>query len=209
MKEETINQIISKIKILFTNDYTGHDLEHTIRVYKMALHIADSYQCNKDIITLAALLHDVDDPKIFTTKNNENAKKIMQELKIETKIINKVIDIINNISFKGTGKFIPDTIEGKIVQDADRLDALGAIGIARAFAYGGSHRRKMYDPKIKPNMQMDELSYRNTDGTTINHFYEKLFLLKDLMNTEVAKQLAIKRTKIMEEFITEFINEWN
>ncbi len=201
--------IEEKIKKIFSSDFTGHDFEHTKRVYNNALMISQEIACNQEIIMLASLLHDVDDAKIFNTLNNQNARQIMKELNIDDKIVEEVIQIINKISFKGTGKDVPDSIEGKIVQDADRLDALGAIGIARAFAYGAVKKRKMYDEKILPNCNLTEENYHREDGTTVNHFYEKLFLLKDLMNTTIAKQIAIERTKIMEAFLEEFVKEWN
>ncbi len=209
MKEEVIELIKKEVKSLFLNDYSGHDYFHTERVYRNALLLTDKIPCNKDLVILSSLLHDVDDPKLFTTTNNQNARNIMSKYSISPNVIEEVIKIINKISFKGSGKDVPSSIEGKIVQDADRLDALGAIGIARAFAYGGHHNRKMYDTEEVPVLNRDEKTYHQSKGTTINHFYEKLLLLKDLMNTTYAKEIAEKRTKVMEEFLKEFIEEWN
>ena len=120
-----------------------------------------------------------------------------------------ICTIIDEISYKGIDSVIPSSIEGKVVQDADRLDAIGAIGIARCFTFGGHHNRVMYDPDIEPNLTMNEIEYRNHISTTLNHFYEKLFNLKNLMNTTTAKEIAISRDKYMKEFITQFLNEWN
>ena len=131
---------------------------------------------------IAALLHDTDDIKIFETRDYENARRIMLDCHLTDSMIERVIDIIWEISFKGTETVSPKSIEGKIVQDADLLDAMGAIGIARAFAYGGNHNRAIHIPDCQPNMNMDETEYKNHEGTTINHFYEKLLLIKDMMN---------------------------
>ena len=128
------------------------------------------------------MLHDADDIKIFETRDYENARRIMLDCHLTDSMIERVIDIIREISFKGTETVSPKSIEGKIVQDADRLDAMGAIGIARAFAYGGNHNRAIHIPDCQPNMNMDETEYKNHEGTTINHFYEKLLLIKDMMN---------------------------
>lgn len=201
--------VIEKIKVLFAEDYSGHDYFHSERVYKNAMYLAEKITCNREIVALASLLHDVDDSKLFSTTNNQNARQIIKEIDISNDLIEKVILIINNISFKGTGKTIPDSIEGKIVQDADRLDAIGAIGIARAFAYGGNHNRHIFNPNEAPLSDLTEATYRENNGTTINHFYEKLLLLKDLMNTDVAKEIAENRTKFMKVYLEQFMREWN
>ncbi len=158
---------------------------------------------------IAALLHDTDDIKIFEIRDYENARRIMLDCHLTDSTIERVIDIIREISFKGTETVSPKSIEGKIVQDADRLDAMGAIGIARAFAYGGNHNRAIHIPDCQPNMNMDETEYRNHEGTTINHFYEKLLLIKDMMNTDCAKSIAWKRDEYMRGFLKEFNDEWN
>ncbi len=199
------------VKEFFANDFSGHDYDHTLRVYKMALEIASNYDVDEFVISLAALLHDVDDHKIsaLTNKNKANAVGFMKQNKVNEKIIGEVIKIIDEVSFKGYDTIIPSTLEGKIVQDADRLDAIGAIGIARAFTYGGSNKRKMYDAQDIPNLNMNEEEYFNHVSTTINHFYEKLLLLKDMMNTEVAKEIALKRHQFMKSFLDEFYAEWD
>ncbi len=194
---------------IFSGDFSGHDLAHTERVHRNAMEIARYEPCDSDIVALAALLHDVDDPKLFCTENYANARRIMAGAGIDSVMADRVVGIISKVSFKGTDTEVPDSIEGRIVQDADRLDALGAVGIARAFAYGGSHGRELYNPDIPPHLSMDEAAYRLSNGTTVNHFYEKLLLLKNMMNTEYARTLAEKRTRIMEDFLAEFLAEWD
>ncbi len=207
--EYTLTGIFQEIKRIFADDYSGHDFFHTERVYKNAMNIAENEHCEKNIVALAALLHDVDDPKLFSTENFYNARQIMRNFDIPQNTTDRVIEIIGEVSFKGVDTVVPKTIEGKIVQDADRLDALGAIGIARAFAYGGSRNREMYNPDIVPEICMDGAAYLSHNGTTVNHFYEKLLLLKDMMNTECAREIAEKRTKVMEDFLVEFLSEWS
>ena len=205
----TIDSIIKKIELLFAGDFSGHDFRHSFRVYRNACLIAESEECNKEIVSLAALLHDADDVKLFHTENYANAKEIMTEEGISADIQERVIEAISTVSFKGTDTKTPSSVEGKIVQDADRLDAIGAIGIARAFAFGGSRGREMYNPEEKPVENMSEEEYRSSEGTTINHFYEKLFLLKNMMNTKTAQRIAEKRDAFMHEFVDEFLEEWN
>ena len=197
---------------IFARDFSGHDFYHTMRVYKTAVQIA--VRENADILTvqLAALLHDVDDIKLSPTTYSvkKNAVDFMKQNKLSDEIINSVCKIIEEVSFAGTDSVVPSSIEGKCVQDADRLDAIGAVGIARAFAYGGNKGRKMYDPDIKPMTNMNKEQYRQNDNsTTINHFYEKLLLLKDMMNTETAKKIAERRHAFMQTYLDEFLAEWN
>ena len=207
--EQTKYMLKQKIKKLFANDYSGHDHWHSIRVLNIAEKISKTEICNEYIVMIAALLHDTDDIKIFKTSDYENARCIMSECHLTKDTIDTVIDIIKEISFKGTETTSPKSIEGKIVQDADRLDAMGAIGIARAFAYGGNHNRVIHIPDCQPNTNMTETEYRNNQGTTINHFYEKLLLIKDMMNTDCAKAIAKKRDGYMRDFLKEFYDEWN
>jgi len=203
-------QVIEYIKMIFEGESSGHDYWHSLRVYRNAMLIAEEEEvCNVQVVMLASLLHDVDDPKLFHTKDYENARRIMNELGVDSSLIEEVIGAVSTVSFKGTDTVIPQTMEGKIVQDADRLDAIGAIGIARAFAFGGSRGREIYHPGIEPKLQMNEDEYRKSEGTTINHFYEKLFLLEDLMNTKTAKAIASNRTEYMKSFLEEFYSEWN
>ena len=197
------------VKDLLAKEYSGHDYYHCIRVYNNAMLICKDMDCDKRLVSVASLLHDVDDAKLFDSKDYDNARKILNDLNYEKDFIEKVINIIKDVSFKGKDSVIPSSLEGKIVQDADRLDAIGAIGIARTFAYGGNHNRLIYDPSIKPNLNMDYNQYKNANNPTINHFYEKLLLLKDMMNLEKSKQIAIHRHKFMEEYLKEFYDEWD
>ncbi len=199
------------VKEIFENDYGGHDFFHTLRVMRIAKYIAKIEGADTEIVELASLLHDVDDYKI-TGKNMdsvENACKLMNKYNIDKQVQLQVTDIIKTISFKANDTEIPSSLEGKVVQDADRLDALGAIGIARAFAYGGSRDNLMYNPNIKPNLNMNSDEYVKNKTTTINHFYEKLLLLKDMMNTGTGYNIAIKRDQFMRDFLEEFYREWN
>lgn len=206
---ECVVKLKSYVKEIFKNDSSGHDYFHSIRVYKLAMKIAESETCDKGIVMMSALLHDVDDRKLFQTVNFANTRKILQDCMVLPAEIERVIEVIKSVSFKGIDSVIPQTIEGKIVQDADRLDAMGAIGIARAFAYGGSYGRKLYDPEIPIVNEMDEKKYLKSEGTTINHFYEKLLLLKDMLNTDTARRIAVRRQLVMERFLEEFYAEWD
>lgn len=197
------------VKELLAKEYSGHDYYHCIRVYNNAMLICKDMDCDKQLVSVASLLHDVDDAKLFDSKDYDNARKILNDLNYEKDFIEKVINIIKDVSFKGKDSVIPSSLEGKIVQDADRLDAIGAIGIARTFAYGGNHNRLIYDPSIKPNLNMDYNQYKNANNPTINHFYEKLLLLKDMMNLEKSKEIATHRHKFMEDYLREFYEEWD
>ena len=209
--EQIIEKALCYVEEYFKNESSGHDYFHTLRVYKMAKHISKEEQANMKVVLLAALLHDVDDFKLSpsTSKNKDNAKNFLKNNGVLDSEIELICKIIDEVSFKGIDSKIPDTLEGKIVQDADRLDAIGAIGIARAFAYGGNHKRVMHDPDIKPTLNMNEVEYRNHISTTINHFYEKLFTIKDLMNTKTAIKLAESREQYMKEYIQQFLDEWD
>jgi uncharacterized protein len=210
-KKSIIQKIKKRVKRLLKCETTGHDWWHAWRVWKIAKKIAKKEGGDLFVIELAALLHDVEDWKFNKRKNSEInlAKKWLSELKVDKKIINHICHIIKNISFKGAKvKNKIKTKEGKIVQDADRLDVLGAIGIARTFAYGGYKGREIYNPKIKPRLHRTFKEYREAKSTSINHFYEKLLLLKDRLNTKTAKKMAIKRHQFLEQFLKEFFTEW-
>lgn len=206
-----IEKAINYIKNLFENEASGHDAFHTLRVYKLALKLAKEENADEEICALAALLHDTDDRKLFpeTCATKAHARSFLKENGADDEMIEKIITIIEEVSFAGKDSKVPSTLEGKCVQDADRLDAIGAIGIARTFAYGGSKGSLIYDENIKPNLNMDKETYYNHRTTTINHFYEKLLLLKDMMNTETAKCLAKQRHEYMVEYLQEFYDEVN
>lgn len=205
-----IDETIEFIKNYFKNDTTGHDFYHSKRVFQLADEISKQEECDIFIIQISSLLHDVDDRKLSgDSEGLLNTRQFLSSIHLSELQINKICDIIHEISYKGNESLTPSSIEGKIVQDADRLDAIGAIGIARAFTYGGSIQRNIYIPDClsKENMSAEEY-YRNT-GSTINHFYEKLLKLHDLMNTETGKLLAKRRHHFMEMFLDEFYMEWN
>lgn len=199
------------IKEVFQNDFSGHDFFHSMRVYRTAMKIAEAEHADMEVVALAALLHDVDDRKLspMTAEKKENAARFMRSQNVPESEIRQVCQIIDEVSFKGTDSVRPSTPEGKCVQDADRLDALGAIGIARTFAYGGSHNRTIYDPELPPRTAMNQAQYYSSKSTSLNHFYEKLFLLEGMMNTETGKAIARKRTQYMQQFVDEFLNEWD
>ena len=210
MASEIVNRALEFAQKIFQNDYSGHDYFHTVRVFKTATHIATQENANLEIVQLAALLHDVDDIKLSpqTHANKANARKFLSENGVDSTTIEHICEIIGEISFAGKDSVTPKTLEGKCVQDADRLDAIGAIGIARAFAYGGSRNRLMHDPAVPPKGEMSKDEYHNHESTTINHFHEKLFKLTDLMNTPTAKTIAHQRQTYMQDFVTEFMDEW-
>ena len=207
---ENIEKTIEYVKKFFENDFSGHDFYHTLRVYNLARYITNFEKCDIELVCLGALLHDVDDYKLVGEENEpfNNAKTFLKSLGLSIKKIEQICHIISQVSFKGNETVIPDTIEGKIVQDADRLDAIGAIGIGRTFAYGGSHKIPMHIPNMECKEDMSAKEYYENAGTTINHFYEKLLKLKDLMNTETAKNMAKHRHEYMQEFLKEFYDEW-
>ena len=208
--ERVIQNAITFVKNFFENECSGHDYFHTMRVYKATLQIAEKEGGNVAIASLIALLHDVDDIKISpnTSANKDNARGFLKANGIDEEAIDLICKGIGEISYKGNESTPASSLEAKIAQDADRLDAIGAIGIARAFAYGGNHNRVMHNPDEKPRLDMSESEYRNHVSTTINHFYEKLFNLKELMNTQTAKQIAFEREQYMKDFIARFMDEW-
>jgi len=211
--QNLINDTISFVKKELENAEGGHDWFHIERVYKNAVLIANGENCDILIVQLGALLHDIADSKFHNgdeTVGPKKARLFLESMTVSENTITHVVNIIENISFKGgheTKKF--SSLELDIVQDADRLDAIGAIGIARTFNYGGFKNRAIYNPEIKPNLNMSEEEYKNSDAPTINHFYEKLLLLKDKMNTKTGKVIAAQRHDFMELFLNQFYAEWN
>ena len=196
---------------VFREDHSGHDVSHTMRVYRTATALAEAEGAEVPVAQLAALLHDVDDRKLSpeTSEKKDRAAAFLREQGVDAETAERVLGIIGEVSFRGTDSVTPESIEGKCVQDADRLDAIGAVGIARAFAYGGSRGRAMYDPEIPPENGMDAERYYASESTTLNHFHEKLFLLKDMMNTRTARELAAERDRFMRAYVDEFLKEWS
>ncbi len=197
------------IRTLFEGDGSGHDYFHSMRVHDAAVTIQQTEGGDLDVIRLAALLHDVDDRKLFDTEDYANARGFMERNGVPADTADRAVRVISQVSFRGRDSVVPDTVEGKIVQDADRLDAIGAIGIGRAFAYGGAKSRPMHVPGQEFLEDMDADTYYSHENTTINHFYEKLLLLKDMMNTQTARELAEGRHRFMEAFLEEFYAEWD
>lgn len=206
-----ISDAIEYARGIFARDFSGHDFYHTLRVYRIAVKIAEEEQADRDITALAALLHDVDDAKLSpgTHRSKDNAVAFLSSRGVSRDTISAICAIIDEVSYADSDSVVPATIEGKCVQDADRLDALGAIGIGRAFAYGGSRGRPMHDPDIPPLTEMSREEYQRHNSTTVNHFHEKLFRLRDMMNTEAGKAAAARRESLMREYIDEFLLEWN
>ena len=212
-QQDILQKTADYIKQEFSDDSSGHDWWHIYRVWKNAITICehDAEHADSFIVQLAALLHDLDDWK-FNASEDETplrAKAWLDSLSIDPAITDTVCRIIMHISYKGAGVANKmDSLEGFIVQDADRLDAIGAIGIARAFAYGGYKDRPLYDPASPPQMHATFEQYKNSKSATINHFYEKLLLLKDMMNTPTAKRIAEQRHEVMVKYLSQFMNEW-
>jgi len=188
MQEEIVKEAMEYIRTLFQGNSDGHDFDHTMRVFHTAMEIADSEpDCDRQIVALAALLHDADDYKLFATEDNANARAFLNSQNVDEATAKKICTTINSVSFSKNRDKCPESIEGKIVQDADRLDAIGAIGIARTFAYGGKHGRTL--------------------DSSIAHFHEKLLLLKAMMHTEKAKEMAESRHAFLESFLREWEKE--
>ena len=207
-----IDKTIAFVKEKLDNAEGGHDWFHIERVYKNSILIAKEEDCDLTVVKLGALLHDIADSKFHDgdeTIGPKTARTFLESENVFEETINHVINIIENISFKGgnfENKFSSKELE--IVQDADRLDAIGAIGIARTFNYGGFKNRALYNPSIAPNLNMSKEEYKNSNSPTLNHFYEKLLLLKDKMNTATGKKIALERHQYMENFLSQFYAEW-
>lgn len=210
-QEKVIEETKAYVKNKLLGEGSGHDWWHIVRVYNNAIDIArDEKDVNLFVVKLGALLHDIADHKFgYTDQDRKDIiTNFLSKLEVDEEVIDNVVYIANYISFKGgTNKHVMQTIEGKIVQDADRLDAIGAIGIGRTFAYGGHVDREMYNPDLKNNCLEKQDGYTNSD--TITHFYEKLLLLKDKMNTETGRKKAEVRHRTMEKYLEMFYAEWN
>lgn len=206
-----LQQTADYVRAEFERDTTGHDWWHIYRVWQMARKIARLEKANLEIVEFAALLHDLDDWKLSPVSGGEplRAAAWLRQIGLAPAESARILDIIRRVSFKGAG--VADempSLEGQIVQDADRLDAIGAIGISRAFAYGGSQGRSLYEPTQAPILHSGFEEYKSSRGNTINHFYEKLLLLKDRLHTQSARQIAGRRHAFMEEFLAHFFEEW-
>ncbi|AEV99754.1 phosphohydrolase [Niastella koreensis] len=212
-KNEIIIQTVNHVKQTLANAEGGHDWWHIHRVWKTAQHIAAAEQADELVVALGALLHDIADSKFHNgdeTIGPRVAREWLHSLKVEEPVIEHVENIITHISFKGGNHHQPfKSKELDIVQDADRLDAIGAIGIARAFSYGGFKNRLLYDPAVPANLKMTKEEYKSNSAPTINHFYEKLLLLKDRMNTSTGRKLAMQRHEFMENYLKQFYGEWD
>lgn len=211
-KDLIIEKTVEKVKATLVDAEGGHDWWHIYRVWKTAMHIAAGEPVDHFIVALGALLHDIADSKFHNgdeTIGPRKAREWLLSLEVEEPVIAHVENIITHISFKGGNHGVVfKSKELDVVQDADRLDAIGAIGIARAFNYGGFKNRSLHDPGIQPNLAMSREEYKTNTAPTINHFYEKLLLLKDRMNTETGRQLAAERHRFMETFLNQFYKEW-
>lgn len=214
-QEKVIENAITFVKKTLKNAEGGHDWFHVDRVFKNAILISKEEKVDPFIVSLGALFHDIADPKFHhgdETIGPKITKAFLKKQQVDEIVINHVIHIIKHISFKNSlddKKNSFNSIELNVVQDADRLDAIGAIGIARCFNYGGYKNRPLYDPEILPNLEMDKETYKNSTAPTINHFYEKLLLLKDKMNTSSGKKIALNRHDFMVEYLNQFYSEWN
>jgi uncharacterized protein len=212
-KSSIIQKTEDFVKENHTYDSSGHDWWHIFRVRNLAKYICEKEGGDSFLIELAALLHDVADWKFHNGNEEIGIQKVrsfLEKQALDNDSIEKICRIISEVSFKGAGhSSSTNSLESEIVQDADRLDALGAIGIARCFAYGGSKSREIYNPEIEPQLHKDFEEYKKAKGTTIKHFYEKLLLLKDRMNTTTAWKMAEQRHQIIEDYLQNFYKEWN
>ncbi|MGI4019883.1 MAG: HD domain-containing protein [Janthinobacterium lividum] len=208
-----IQKTVTFVKQTLQNAESGHDWWHILRVWNNAKLIAQTEKVDLLIVELAALLHDIADSKFYNGDEEigpKTAGEFLKSMEVEVAVIEHVQQIIRNMSFKSSfGEVRFSSEEMKVVQDADRLDAIGAIGIARAFTYGGFKKREIYNPEIEPDFNLTKEAYKNSTAPTINHFYEKLLLLKNLMNTKTAQKIAEQRHQFMEQYLNQFYAEWS
>ena len=211
-RPEIIQKTAGFIAREFASEGSGHDWFHVDRVRRMAIRIGSIEGSDLFVTEMAALLHDLDDWKMTGAGSpfSEKAKKWLSDLDVEAEVSSRILNVIDEVSFKGAGVKTPVmTVESAVVQDADRLDAIGAIGIARTFTYGGHKNRLIYDPVIVPVLHDDFQAYQKSNAPTINHFFEKLLLLKDRMNTNTGKLIADQRHRFMENYLGQFFDEWD
>jgi len=213
MNQEVIDKTADYIKKKFDGESSGHDWWHIYRVWRTGKIIANSERANLYVVELACLLHDIADYKLHEGDEKIGprlAREWLQKLSVETPVVNHVTNIISTISFKGANaRNRINILEGQCVQDADRLDAIGAIGIARCFAFGGAKGNVIYNPSIPVKINMSEEEYKKANHTQINHFYEKLLLLKDRMNTQTGRRMAEARHEFMVKYLEQFHREWD
>lgn len=210
--DEILRNTLDYVRRELQDDSSGHDWWHVRRVWRNAVAICEREGADRFVVELAALLHDLDDWKLNPSADGRpvRAEAWLARMGVDAQVIGAVCSIITHLSFKGAGvENRIDTLEGRIVQDADRLDAIGAVGIGRAFAYGGHKGRAMHDPDEPPRFHATFEDYKNSRGTTVNHFHEKLLLLKERMNTGTAKRIAEARHAYMEDFLEQFMKEWD
>lgn len=212
-QQKIVDQTAAHVRSQMEGDSSGHDWWHVWRVWQNSLFISRSENADRFVTELAALLHDIADWKFHDGDDSAGpkaARACLSEQSVDEAVIEHVCDIVATVSFKGAGVETPmATLEGKIVQDADRLEAIGAIGIARCFAFGGAKGRLMHDPEDPPELHASFEDYKKKSGPSINHFYEKLLLLKNRMNTETGLKLATQRHQVLEDFLEQFHAEWN
>ena len=213
MASSIIDKTCKFVEDKLSGDGSGHDWWHIFRVWTLAKKIAVEEKAQVEIVELGALLHDIADWKFHDGDDSIGpaiAREFLNNHNVEPNLSDSVVEIISTVSYKGAGVVTPmKTLEGKIVQDADRLDAIGALGIARTFAYGGYKNRLIYHPDEKPVLHESYEDYKKNEGHTINHFYEKLLLLKERMNTNTGKRIAEGRHKFMQSFLDQFYKEWD
>ena len=212
-QQKIIQKIADDVKRKLEGKGSGHDWWHVVRVWNMAKHVGKKENADMFIVELAALLHDIADWKAYggdTSVGPKVARQILEKYSVSANFIDQVCDIIATMSFKGARvKTEMKTLEGRVVQDSDRLDAIGAIGIARTFSYGGNKNRLMYDPGKKPSLHKSKKEFLKNDGSSINHFYKKILLLKDQINTKTAKKIALGRHQFVKEYLERFLKEWD